>query len=238
MRSLIVVLCVVFVCTASVNGSTIENIQVELLSGATAEMQSGSITWTGGSGFIYALTQPSGWYLDFTRSELTFSFDLVSEQSGGGYVDGQFDLTGGTWQVDLYDDLYNPSIVAFSMAGTMHSGGPFNGQYWEEGPSNGPLEGSAWLDVNLGGIVTDSGWLSTETFGQVSDLTFSDSVIGLDSFISLDSGSFADYASGTYASTNGLTLEFFDSESEVVPEPATMVLLGLGSLLALRKRRA
>jgi hypothetical protein len=66
----------------------------------------------------------------------------------------------------------------------------------------------------------------------------SDNVAGLDSDVTLNAGTghLGDYQRD-YTSTNGLTLTLFSDQNQVVPEPATMLLLGLGAVLLRKKSR-
>jgi hypothetical protein len=52
----------------------------------------------------------------------------------------------------------------------------------------------------------------------------------------LDDGVYISNYQGGYLAQNGLTLTLFSDQSQVVPEPATMLLLGLGAVL-LRKKK-
>jgi hypothetical protein len=218
----------------SVGAEDAETVEVTYIGGGDSSYASGSLTWTNADGLIYIFTTEGSIFL-FEEATLNFEYSLANDMSAGGVASAAFDLVGD-WTISLKNTYGSSLEVAVEIAGSMYDGGPFGGQYIESAISpSGPLDGSAWLQVDSTVLTVSADWLSS---GGV-DLEWSDSVIGMDVDVSLDAEeSIADYTNGSYDSNGGLTVILYNDESLVVPEPATMILLGLGSLLTLRKRRA
>ncbi|MCD4830994.1 MAG: PEP-CTERM sorting domain-containing protein [Anaerohalosphaeraceae bacterium] len=224
----IIVLCFVF--AAVVSASDVNEIAIEQTTGSTADYDfaTGELSWSAGiSGYIATY---GGGYATFNGVDLTANFGLVSEGVSGGLAWAKFDLVG-SWTVGLYDSGYGTSPV-LELSGTLDSG-RFNGQYWEDerNGENG-VDGKAWIDVGLDSY--NATWVS-DKFGATGGLSLGDSIFGLQSGALLDAA-FGDYGNDDYDSTNGLTITLYGDQDTVVPEPATLVLLGLGGLL-LRKKR-
>ena len=184
----------------------------------------GQLSWTEGT-FAYIYTDGGGSspFLTFNKVGLTFDCTLDSSSSSAG--SGKFDLNGNAWAVDFYLNASDTTPLV-TMSGSLNSG-RFDGQYWEDISGTNALEGKAWLTVD------------TITVFDVFELEwYGDNIIGMETDVTIDQATpFADYFTDDYDSTNGVTITLIPDENSVVPEPMTMALLGLGSLLALRKRR-
>lgn len=213
-------------------GLNIDYIQIQQSSGVSADYNAGThgLGWSGGS-FSYIYTE-AGEFAAFEKSNVSAAFNLFSDDSVGGEAKARFGLVGN-WSVSLYElatDV-NPVIV---LTGTLNNGGGFDGKYWEEETAGSVLDGRAW--VNLNGMVVDPTWYQTNVIGKGYDgLSWDDNVAGLDSDIIIP-GSIEDYQS-SYASANGVSITLWADQSQIVPEPATMAILGLGGLALLRKRK-
>ncbi len=223
---------VVLAAWASAQPETIQYIQIQQTSSATAQYTAtdGKLDWSGG-GFNYIYTE-SGQFWTFDSADLGVQFSRYSDDSSGGVAKARFDLLG-SWSVSMYKDSYGTDAVVI-ISGNMNGGGGFGGRYWEEESSDEAFEGKAWL--NIVSVWADSDWLAAEVDGT---LQWDDDLIaGLETDVDLDAGigDLTNY-SIDYTAGNGLTATLWADQGKVVPEPATMILLGLGGLL-LRKRRA
>jgi hypothetical protein len=213
---------------------TIEEIQVAYSTGGNAQYTydagTGTLDWSQG-GWSYIFTDLGPFIFD--DSVLNFDWDLYSDDSSGGHAAAKFDIVG-SWTVDLYDNTYGSDPVV-QLVGGIYGSGPFGGRYWEEETGYEALDGKAWVTVTSSWA--DDGWALLNLGPDYTIVWDNDGVAGLDSDVTLDSGTgdIADYASD-YSATNGLTITLFADQSQVIPEPVTVALLGLGSLVILRRK--
>jgi hypothetical protein len=225
---LFIVMCLVLL-PSSAFAAPVDNVQLHYLTGATANYNAttGKLVWSGGDASI-TLTDTSAYFFNSTIVDCGWNlFD-----SDTGPTRARFDLDGGGWMVELYDWNVSPTEWSIRISGGMDSGGGFDGRYWEERSGFGALDGKAWVAIT--NVEVNPDW---SDLYEVSLSWGSDNVAGLDSDVSLDGGTdISDYLADSYNATSGLTVTFFADQGQVVPEPMTLVLLGLGGL-ALRRRQ-
>jgi len=217
---------------AAASAVVIDKVQVKQTYGASAAYTyaDGNLQWSGGAGG-YIFTE-GGNFIGFDDAVINADFDLASDDSSGGVAKARFNLVG-SWSVSLYR-ASNPVVI---ITGNMNSGGGFGSKYWEEETGLERLDGKAW--VNIVSFWADPAWVADEivpVYG-LDGITWDDDLVaGLDSDVTLNpgTGDLLNYGQN-YSSSDGLTVTLFSDQSQVVPEPMTMLLLGLGAVL-LRKK--
>jgi hypothetical protein len=230
----IVMVGLVLCLAAAASADLIDRVQVKQTYGASAAYTyaDGNLQWSGGAGG-YIFTE-GGSFIGFDDAVIDADFDLSSDDSSGGVAKARFNLVS-PWSVSLYRTGYVDPVVIIS--GNMNSGGGFGSKYWEEETGYERLDGKAW--VNIVSFWADPAWVLAEVVPVcgVDGITWDEDLIaGLDSDVTLNpgTGDLLNYGQN-YTSSDGLTLTLFSDQSQVVPEPMTMLLLGLGAVL-LRKK--
>ena len=210
-----------------VYGTAVEKIEVALGYGGNSAfdakdpLSTSELTWGDGSGAI--VWKDTG--ADFTADDcdIAGSFSTMTDNSGGGVASALF--LSGTWNITLYD--YDEGLLindwkVLSVGGTLDWYQELETDADELTGSGIVTPTSVWLDpLHPFFSSTEWGWGSDHKSG----------VIALTTGLSLDP---ADYK--TDFTGNSLTLVIY-ADSSVIPEPATMVLLGLGAMAVLRRRR-
>jgi hypothetical protein len=167
----------------------------------------------------------TGAHYSFTQAGQIINADFTGGQdsSAGGVASASFE--GGSWLVQLY---YNSAMVL------KVSGGISWYDEFEKSPD--AVHGEGHITVNWSDVWFDSAYWGTGiAWGAGAD---GKSAIKTDLLAAdqpANGGVLLDYASN-WTSPNARVFIYADS-SNVVPEPATITLLGLGALTLVRRKR-
>lgn len=184
-----------------------------------------TITWSGGASVsLYSSYNGSGGYIASFDTDISIDaeFTILDDQSSGDLAKGSFAAVD--WSVSIFGV---PVIWGTNVVGE---------EYLEEEQTealpfppftvsgNGILAGSGVVQVtgNLFSFLDpDYVWNDDNGVARMKSLVTGEA-------------SFDSYLTDDYSSI--VTTMWIYADETVIPEPATMVLLGLGSLLVLRKR--
>lgn len=239
MKNCILLIILALVLSCGVCLGAVVKLETQTSAYVTASYSNPSLSWTNGGPTLVTFAT-DGTFL-FYNTDIDFQFTLAQDLSTPGNPEGWFDLVENfEWSVTLYHTATG-GVPAAGFSGIMAPPGTkYKGQYYEtDSPDGevGALDGRAWLAVTDYFVHPDVADLMNTEFewASVGDT----SLIGVLADITLDPGyqDFDDYTDDDYLSSNGVTLTFYADET-IVPEPATMALLimGTGTVLRLRRR--
>jgi hypothetical protein len=221
---IVVALAIVALC-AGVEASTVKKVGLAQALGCAADFDAGinTLIWSGGGGGWIMLDDWTT--INFDDAGVTATFTVLQDTSSGGQAEANFSISA--WSVTLQDG----GADRLTVSGTLYGS---NKYYEEETEVNSDfLKGKAIVKVTS--LWYDANWFLNEK--GISDLGWEgDDVAGVLADITLPQGTnIIDYQSD-YASTNVIITVVADES--LVPEPATICLLGLGAMVLIRKRRA
>ena len=224
-----VLLCTLVLLMPAVPGFAALNLQtikIDVLQGdgltAAYDHSTQTLTWSGGASIsLYSSLNGSGDPVATFHNAVNIQgeFTMLTDQSSGPVAKASFAAIDWTISVGGVDLIW----------GTNKSGESFveAEQYEEVGPmifDSGILFGSGVVQVD--GSIFDSlgdfAWEDSNGYARLKSQVAGDS-------------SFDSYLTNDYNTL--VTTMWLYADETVIPEPATMALLGLGSLLALRKRK-
>ena len=225
----ILAVLVMGLCIASVSMAVVEVDQIQIIQniGVTAEYNASTNTtvWTNGaSGYLFT---SGGNFKSFTDVQITGTFSGAVDQSDGGLASAVF-TNQGTWSISMNHGLGN----AVEISGITST----NWVETETGVDTDKIDGRAVVEVTS--YMFDTGWFG-DLWGMPDlDLQWEgglNSLAGLIADITLPNGTGYTSYNDDYSTTNA-TITLWADEG-VIPEPATLCLLGFGAVGLLRRRK-
>lgn len=185
---------------------------------ATARTQ----TLIGLNGAIVHSDEDDYWYFSTGSSDISAIFTGAVGNTSGTEAEAHYD--GGTWSITLYD----AGSPVLDLSGTVV-------WYWEIEDEEIAVnrvggQGLVTVDPILPGDIDDT------FFGGHGEWSSADGKSAIITTISGATPPPLDNYDSDWSSTN-VSMTLWADSSKAVPEPATMMLFGLGSLLFLRKRK-
>lgn len=219
-NGVVLVGCVVLL-VSSVASAQLTKIEIVFAMGLSSDFDADA--GSGGNG-LQTLQSTNGAYvytddiyappISFATSDILATFEDTTDTSGGGVASAEFG--SGAWQIQLFD---SDSQLVMDMSGTVD-------WYDELETADNAVDGRGILtlgSVSLGGELTGHDWASTN--GKSGLLT---------SIVNAQPSPLTSYQ--TDWSSNNVMLMLY-ADSSTIPEPATIMLLGLGAVVLARRRR-
>lgn len=227
LMALCAAMCVLSVpCYAGlgVNSILIDNLETN---GFTASYNhlTEQITWSGGASISFYNGSGNSPVLTLSDGvNLRATFSGMIDSSSGSVASASFSVVG--WDLSYYGV-------------TLLSGAQLGSEMYSEqeeaglGGGTGTLNGAGVVQVTGGSLTATNGW--GHGGGNFSWLDSLYDGAKLKSTIIVDER-FNDYDTDDYSSI--LSTMWLYADETIVPEPTTLILLGLGSFVMLRKRKA
>ena len=212
------------------NGVNYVALAVEFAFNADFTESNSQLMWTGGNGAtVYTYDAPYQYTFDTINVAATFTgmTDLNPSTPAPSQAKARF--TACAWTISMSDTGTGNTI---DVGGDLVLGGPWNGYLEEEdGPDTNHLLGAAWVRVTSASTnIVGLGWeAGVNPIAGMQATTAVDEVGGV---IAADIDNYQ-----TDWSSEDVILLIYTDESNVVPEPATIGLLALGTLVLARRRR-
>lgn len=185
-------------------------------SGGTSEIFTDGVDFYPGLGFLPVK-------FSFDNCAITANYVLDDDRSSSGVMSGWF--TSGTWSMDLRDSGHNGGNSSI-----IYAEGTLDWFSQNEDPENQTV-GEGILNITTLNIDYGFNWKSAEAInwgGALNKAGLETEVLNYISGLPLEDYS-RDFTS------NSVAYRILPDET-AIPEPATMILLGLGSVAMLRRR--